>query len=278
MHRVAFKLAGLLFLANSGSHPVAAPQPASGAGAVLFVGARLIADGDRPPIEDSAFLVEKDKIAKVGRRNQIQAPAGAARVDLTGKTVIPALVNVHGHVGFQRGPSFAKENYTRENILNQLSQYAYYGVGAVMTTGTDMGDLSFELRDQPHPGALLRTAGRGFAAPNAGPGAVAMRDAPYGVTTEAEARSYVRELAAKKPDFLKIWVDDRNGSVQKLAPNLYRAIIDEAHRHKLRVMAHVFVDGEKDLAPLVGKKNPRPAGRSSLQKFTASVNLRSRAD
>jgi hypothetical protein len=105
-----------------------------------------------------------------------------------------------------------------------------------------------------------------------------MRDAPYGVTTEAEARSYVRELAAKKPDFLKIWVDDRNGSVQNLTPNLYRAIIDEAHRHKLRVMAHVFVDGEKDLAPLVGKKNPRPAGRSSLQKFTASVNLRSRAD
>jgi imidazolonepropionase-like amidohydrolase len=206
----------------------------------LLVGARLITDADRPPIEDSAFLIENDTITKVGRRNQVQAPAGAARVDLTGKTVIPALVNAHGHVGFQKDLSFAKENYTRANILNQLNQYAYYGVGAVMTTGTDQGDVTFELRDQPHPGALLRTAGRGFAAPNAGPGAAAMRDAPYGVTTEAEARTYVRELAVKKPDFVKVWVDDRNGSVQKLAPSLYRAIIDEAHKHNLRVMAHVF--------------------------------------
>ena len=112
-----------------------APQQ-SAAGATLFAGARLITDGDRAPIEDSAFLIEGDKITKVGRRSEVQAPAGAARVDLTGKTVIPALINVHGHVGFQKGPSFAKENYTRENILNQLNQYAYYGVGAVMTTGT----------------------------------------------------------------------------------------------------------------------------------------------
>ena len=240
MRRVAFTLAGLLILADSGPHASAAPQQAPAGGATLFVGARLIADGDRPPIEDSAFLVEKDRITKVGRKNQIQAPAGASRVDLTGKTVIPALINVHGHVGFQKGSSFAKENYTRENIVNQLNQYAYYGVGAVMTTGTDMGDVTFELRGQSHPGALLRTAGRGFAAPNAGPGALAMRDAPYGVTTEAEARTYVQALAVKKPDFVKIWVDDRNGSVQKLAPNLYRAIIDEAHKHSLRVMAHVF--------------------------------------
>jgi imidazolonepropionase-like amidohydrolase len=67
-----------------------------------------------------------------------------------------------------------------------------------------------------------------------------MRDAPYGVTTEEEARRDVQELAAKKPDFVKIWVDDRGGSVQKLTPNLYRAIIDEAHKHNLRVLAHEF--------------------------------------
>ncbi len=155
--------------------------------------------------------------------------------------MIPALVNAHGHVGFQKDVSFEKANYTRETIVNQLKQYAYYGVGAVMTAGTDAGDISYQLRAQPVPGAaLLRTAGRGFAMPNAGPGGVAMRDAPYGVTTEEGARKDVREIAAKKPDLIKIWVDDRGGSVQKLTPTLYRAIIDEAHRHEIRVMAHVF--------------------------------------
>ena len=201
----------------------------------------MITDGDKPPIEDSAFLVEGDRIVRVGTRGDVQAPAGAARVDLSGKTVIPALVNAHGHVGFQKDVSFDKANYTRESIVNQLKQYAYYGVGAVMTAGTDADDISYQLRAQPVPGAaLLRTAGRGFAMPNAGPGGTAMRDAPYGVTSGEDARKDVQEIAAKKPDLIKIWVDDRGGSVPKLTPALYRAIIDEAHKHRIRVMAHVF--------------------------------------
>jgi imidazolonepropionase-like amidohydrolase len=241
MRRLVVIVAGLSWLAAYSWSTPAAPQQTSPGGTTLFVGARLITDGDRPPLEDSAFLVEAGTITKVGRRNEVQAPAGAARVDLTGKTVIPALVNAHGHVGFQTDVTFDKANYTRENIIDQLNQYAYYGVGAVMTAGTDAGDVAYQLRDRPVPGAaLLRTAGRGFAAPNASTGGAAMRDAPYGVTTEEEARSNVREIAAKKPDFLKIWVDDRGGSVVKLAPNLYRAIIDEAHKHKIGVMAHVY--------------------------------------
>jgi imidazolonepropionase-like amidohydrolase len=75
-----------------------------------------------------------------------------------------------------------------------------------------------------------------------------MRDAAYGVTTEAEARRDVQALAAKHPDLIKIWVDDRNGTVEKLKPNLYRAIIDEAHAHGIRVMAHIAaLDDAKDL-------------------------------
>jgi imidazolonepropionase-like amidohydrolase len=91
------------------------------------------------------------------------------------------------------------------------------------------------------PGAaVLLTAGRGVALPNAGPGAEYRRDAAYGVSNEAEARSAVRELAAKKVDFVKIWVDDRDGTVPKLPPALYGAIIDEAHKNNLRVVAHIF--------------------------------------
>jgi imidazolonepropionase-like amidohydrolase len=230
-----------LWLAAAAVLPSTVARQAAGGNATLFTGARLITDGDRAAIEDSAFLVEGNTIVRVGKRGDVQAPDGAVRVDLSGKTVIPAMVNAHGHVGFQNDLSFEKANYSRETIINQLKQYAYYGVGAVLTAGTDAGDISYQLRDRPVDGAaLLRTAGRGFAMPNAGPGFAAMRDAPYGVTSEEEARRDVREIARKRPDLIKIWVDDRGGTVPKLTPALYRAIIDEAHKHRIRVAAHVF--------------------------------------
>jgi imidazolonepropionase-like amidohydrolase len=109
--------------------------------------------------------------------------------------------------------------------------------------------VSYEIRANPVPGAaLLRTAGRGFAMPNAGPGGTEMRDAPYGVSTVEEARKSVQEIAQKKPDLIKIWVDDRGGSVQKLTPELYRAIIDEARKFNIRVMAHeYYITDARDL-------------------------------
>jgi imidazolonepropionase-like amidohydrolase len=207
---------------------------------MLFEGARLIDGTGGPPLERSAILVENGTIVRVGRQGEITAPAATTRVDLTGKTVIPGIVLAHGHVGYLRGTTFAAQNYTRENVLDHLKRYLYYGVVAMMSTGTDPGDLPFELRDHPHPGALFRTAGAGLAAPNASTGNAAMRGVAYGVTTEDDARRDVRELAARKPDFVKIWVDDRNRSVPKLSPALYRAIIDEAHAAGLRVMAHVY--------------------------------------
>ena len=206
----------------------------------MFEGARLIAGDGRAPLESSAILVENDRFTRVGRKGEIPLPRGAARVDLTGKTIIPGLISLHAHVGYLKGVTFAAENYTRDNIIDHLNRFLYYGIVGVMSTGTDPGELPYQLRDEPHPGALFRTAGRGLAAPNASTGNLAMRAVAYGVATEEDARQDVRELAAKKPDFIKIWVDDRNGAVQKLSPALYRAIIDEAHKHNLRVMAHVY--------------------------------------
>jgi len=206
---------------------------------MLFEGARLIT-GDGRVIEDGGMLVDGDSIARVGKRGEVSAPNGSTRINLTGKTIIPGMVLAHGHVGYLRGTTFARENYTRENLIDHLTRYLYYGVVAMMSTGTDPGDVPFALRNGQHPGALFRTAGRGLAAPDASTGNLAMRSVPYGVATEDEARRDVRELAARKPDFVKIWVDDRNGTVKKLSPPLYRAIIDESHKQGLRVIAHVY--------------------------------------
>jgi len=203
----------------------------------VFEGARVIAGDGSAPIENGTIVVTGSRITAVGRRGEVAAPAGAARVDVTGKTVMPALIDDHVHMGYRRGTSFTPDNYTRENLIDMLDRYAWYGIAAVLETGTGRGDLPYRVRAEAHTGARYLTTGSGFGMPNAGPGGP-MRDSAYGVTEEAQARKYVQELAAHKADMVKIWVDDRNGTVEKLKPNLYRAIIDEAHTHNLRVMAH----------------------------------------
>jgi len=221
-------------------------QP-SAASPTLFEGARLIVGDGSAPIDNSAFIVEHNRFTQIGRKGRLKAPAGARRVDLTGKTVIPALVDAHVHLGYRKGMSFSAENYTRDNLLETLDRFAYCGVAAVLEAGTGRGDLPFQVRSDARSSARYLTAGSGFAMPNAGPG-VPMRDAAFGVTTEAQARENVRTLISKRPDLIKIWVDDRNGTVEKLKPALYRAIIDEAHANHVRVMAHIAaLDDAKDL-------------------------------
>ena len=203
------------------------------AGITVFEGARLIVGDGSTPIENSAFIVQNNRFAAIGRRGQVNVPAGAVRVDLTGKTVMPAIIDTHKHLAGDR-----------ETLVDQLQQFAYYGVGAVMSLGQDAGDLAFQVRAQVIPGAaLLRSAGRGITGPEPG-----RTEIPYWITTEAEARKAVQELATKKVDFVKIWVDDRNGAYKKLTPALYSAVIDEAHKNNLRATAHIFtLDDAKGL-------------------------------
>jgi len=212
----------------------------------LYEGARLIT-GDGGVITDSAFLVEGNQFTRIGRKGEVPLPGGAKHTDLTGKTVMPALIDTHVHLGYRNGLDFSPDNYTRETITDSLDRFAYYGVGAVLETGTARGELAYQIRSEAGPRPVFLTAGRGLAMPNAG-ALGPMRGSGYGVTSEMEARADVQELAAKKADMVKIWVDDRGGTVEKLRPNLYRAIIDEAHKHGMRVLAHVAkLEDAKDL-------------------------------
>jgi imidazolonepropionase-like amidohydrolase len=217
---------------------------------ILFEGARLIVGDGSAPIENSAFTVENAQFTRVGKKGELTASPGMARVDLAGKTVIPALLDAHAHVGYTRGLTDLQENYTRDNFTDILRRYAYSGVAAVESLGSDRGDLPYQIQNEPaiSDAALYVTTGRGLAPPMQGPGPAVLKAAPYGVTNEAEARKDVQELAATRVRMIKIWVDDRNGTVTKPSPDLYRAIIDEAHKRNLLVVAHASkLDDMKDL-------------------------------
>lgn len=210
----------------------------------VFEGARLIVGDKSAPIENSAFMVQGDTVTWVGRRGERPVPAGARRVDLTGKTVMPSLIDGHNHIGLvnERDGSNAKSNYTRTNLIDQLQRYAYYGVAAALSMGLEADqELAYRLRDEVIPGAArFYTVGKGIAATSmAGPPGEARLGIPSGAATPDEGRQRVRELQARNVKFVKIWVDDREGEVPKLKPDVYRAIIDEAHKNNMQVLAHL---------------------------------------
>ena len=221
-----------------------ASYPQARTTAVLFEGARLIPGDGRQPVVNAAMLVENGVITRVGTKASVNAPASTRRVDLNGKTIMPVLINAHGHPGFQRGLTYSGDNFRRETIVDDLNRALYFGVAAVQSQGIEKGDVMYRIRADQEAGRLggarLRLAGRGIGAPNAGPGAAAYAGIAYEVTTEDQSRQAVRELAAQKVNLIKIWVDDRNGRAPRLAPTLYRAIIEEGHKHGLQVNAHVY--------------------------------------
>ena len=198
----------------------------------VFEGGRVIV-GDGRTIDNATIVMQGDRITQVGAAAGVTAPAGATRVSLAGKTVMPAIVDTHVHT-----------STTAPELVADLQQRARFGVGAALSMGLDGTDAPFVQRAQATPGlARLFLAGRGITAPEKG-----RTEVPHWITTEAEARKAVQDEAAKKVDLIKIWVDDRDGKFPKLTPALYGPVIDEAHKLKLRVAAHIFsLDDAKGL-------------------------------
>ena len=213
----------------------------------LFTGGRLIV-GDGRVIEEAAFLVRDDLIVRVGSAGEVTAPPEARVVDLTGRTVMPALVNTHAHLGWERYTSWGSENFTRENLVDHLHRHAYYGVGTVISTGSDIEEIALEVRQAQRVGEVEGArylVSPGVGIPGGGPNPRFTNDAGWwglhGVTSPAEAREVVRAEAARGIRILKIWVDardERRGARVKLQPDIYAAILDEAQVQDIRVIAH----------------------------------------
>ena len=196
----------------------------------------------KPAKQNQDVAIKGDRILSIVPTSSAH-PAGAKVVDMSGKTLMPAMINAHGHFGLLKGTTMASANYTEENIRRQLLRYQAYGVGAVLCMGTDHEEI-FALRDASRrgalPGATIYTAGMGFGVKDALPPLSFGMDRVYRPPTADEARKDLRQLATKKPDIIKIWVDDAWGQLPSMKPEVYTAILQEAHQHGLRVASHVF--------------------------------------
>jgi imidazolonepropionase-like amidohydrolase len=210
-----------------------APQPAGqSAVTTAFTNAHVVGGTGHPDVANAVIVVRDGRIVSVGPASQVQPPPGARVVDLGGKFAVPGLISAHSHVSDVNG--LQPRAYTEANTRRQLAMFARYGITSVWSLGGEQAP-AFTVRDaQQRPSldhARLWVSGDVIAA-----------------STPDEARKRVAEVAALKPDVIKIRVDDNLGTTTKMAPAVYRAVIDEAHARKLRVAAHIFyLEDAKDL-------------------------------
>src|SRR5947208_8574457 len=209
-------------------------------------GARVIDGRGAAPIDNATIVIRDGRIVSIGPSAGTPVPSDAEVVNYTGKTIIPGLISDHSHVGIFVGLKGAPENYNRDAILRQLNQLEAYGVATVIALGLN-GPLIYELRPELHagqlPGADLFGADQGIGVvggqPFGGQPPVSENQVSRPDTVEM-ARASIRQMAARKTDMVKIWLDSAGGLMPKLKPEVYSAVIDEAHKNGLRVAAHIY--------------------------------------
>jgi len=218
--------------------------------------ARIIDGSGGPVIENGTLVFQDGRIIAVGAGAQVKPPRGATTVSAAGKTIIPGLINAHGHVSDVQGLRTGPEFYTPENVARQLGLYARYGVTTVFSLGGD-GPPAFRLRDEQNTAALKRA--RIYVA---GPVLTS--------ATPAAARQDVDAVAAMKADAVKIRLDDNLGASKKMAPEVYTAVIQEAKLKGMRAIVHVFyLDDAKAVLKLGGEITHSVRDRDVDDEFLA---------
>ena len=201
---------------------------------ITILGAKLIDGTGADPVEDSVVVVAGTRIRAVGSRADTPVPKGGEIIDGRGKTVMPGLIELHAH--YFGG---------RKEMERLLRAQLRFGVTASRSIGTDREAhlaVVADARAGKVPAPRLYTAGLGFTHPGGHPVQVSFVRRPQ---TELEARAGVAKLAARKVDFIKMWVDSKDGTLPKITPEMRRVIVEAAARHHIPVVAHIF-----DLADL----------------------------
>lgn len=240
MKRVALLLLSLI---------VAAGVTYSQTRVIVLDGARILDGNGGAPIENGRLVVQGGRVTAVGSATAVAAPQGATRIDLAGKTIMPAMINVHTHMGYEAYATWGARNQTAANLLDHLQREAFYGVAAATSVGTSPTEMSLQFQRDQQSGKFPLAAHYlfipGFAPPNGGPDRV-LREATNElrvvneVTTPEEARAAITKIATQNIHHVKIWFDDRGGSYPKLSPELYQTILGAAHDRKMTVHTHAI--------------------------------------
>jgi imidazolonepropionase-like amidohydrolase len=230
----------------------AASPPDAPADTVVIEGARVF-DG-HGELGSVSLVVEDGRIARiVPAGGEDGLPAGAERIDYGGRYIIPGLVSAHSHVGNTDGTEHGDRFYTRDHVVRNLRQFQAYGVTTVTSLGLN-GEGFFDIRGEvnadPGLGAQLYGAGAGIGVVGGAPPAAGMgleNDPVARPASADEARQAIRDQVDGGVDLVKLWVDDLGGSAPQMAPEVYRAAIEEAHRYGVKVAAHIH-----DMEPAAG--------------------------
>ncbi len=190
-----------------------------------FVDGRVI-DGAGKVIEHGTVVVRGGVIVDVGPVESVKTPHDATRIDVRGKTLMPGIVNAHGHLSAVFGLKSGPQYYERDNLVRQLRAYATYGVTTVFALGDDQAE-AFALRAEQATGPPGRA--RVFLA---GPSVSAE-------TAEA-ARADTDKAIALKPDLVKIRIDDNLGTSKKMPETAWRVVLERAKAAHLKLGVHLF--------------------------------------
>jgi len=178
--------------------------------------ATVIDGSGSQPQRDITIVMESGRIRDMGPSSKIPTPAGATVLDLTGKFIVPGIINAHGHVGAKTEP--------------QLRQYALYGVTSTTSMQTDPDEV-VQVREAQKRGEL-----RGARVST-----VKYRFAPDPeVVTPQQARARVDEIGAAGADYIKVWVDGGFGTRAKLTPEFCAAVLEQARKHGKLTFGHAY--------------------------------------